>query len=188
MSSQVQEYVESPDLPEQIGGTPAFSRPEGWTCSTPWKRAQQEIDTGGPINDAERMVRLSDGEGVHRCTWALKGRTLLAECDCRGYQFHGGWCAHVASLWWQWINGEIVVNHLDTGREYPTPPAWLELDAPAQKHVFEDLTPAETDAYLSVELTDAGVREWARHTDRSPGTVGNQLRSAKDTLYGGVER
>lgn len=188
MSSQVRSWVESDDLPQQIGGSPVLSMPDDWTYSTAWQRAQRETDEGGPISDAERMVYLSDGEEPHRCTWALKGRTLLAECDCRGHQYNDGWCAHVASLWWQWNRGLIDVHHLDTSREYPTPPAWLRIDAPTKQHAFEDLTPAETDAYLSVDLTDAGVREFARHTDRAPGTVGNLLASAREKLYGGGER
>jgi len=52
----------SDDLPDQLGGLPTFSMPDpsDLTGSTPWERAQTETDEGGPINDAERMVYLSD--------------------------------------------------------------------------------------------------------------------------------
>lgn len=187
MSTKPDVYQESPDLPQRIGKPPVFSMPDDWTLSTPWQRAQEEIDQGGPINDAERMVRLSGGEDFHRVTWALRGRTLLAECDCRGHQFNGEWCAHVASLWWQWVRGQIVVQHLETGREYPQPPAWLRIDSPTAQDALDHLTPAELDAFLTVDLANVGVREYARFTDRSAGTVGNLLRRARNKV-GGVER
>ena len=183
MSSQSQGFVESDDLPHRIGDPPVLSMPDGWTLSTPWQRAQDETDQGGPINDAERMVFLSGGD-THRVTWALKGRTLLADCDCKGHQYNDGWCAHVASLWWQWVRGEIVVRHLDTGRQYPQPPAWLRLDAPDERSAYEHLTPAELDAVLTCDYASVGVREFAGLTDRSPGTVGNLLNRAREKLRG----
>jgi len=177
----------SDDLPNRLGGPPTFSMPEpdDLTGSTPWERAQTESDSGGPINDAERMVRLTGSDYAHRVTWALRGRTLLADCDCKAHRFNGGWCSHVAILWWQWTRGRIVVSHLDTGRDYPAPPAWLQLDDDPDR--FDDLTSAELDAYLHCDLGSVGVREYATHTGRSPGTVGNLLGRARDTL-GGVDR
>ena len=180
MSLGSRSYQSSEDLPRRVGGPSTLSMPDDWTLSTAWQRAQSEADSGGPINDAERMVVLSDGEGVHRVTWALKGETLLADCDCRGYRYHD-WCAHVAALWWQWVRGQIVVTHLDTGREYPTPPAWLSLDGRTD---YDDLTPAELDAYLTCDRGATGVREYADLTGRSPGTVGNLLGRARDSLGG----
>ncbi|GGM46210.1 hypothetical protein GCM10009006_29360 [Haloarcula argentinensis] len=156
--------------------------PDDWTLSTAWKRAQSETDRGGAINDAERVVYLTDSDSTHRVLWALKGRTLVAECDCAGHKYHAGWCAHVASLWWQWVRGQIVVAHLDTSREYPAPPAWLRLDD--DPTAFDQLTPAELDAYLTCDLGSLGVREYARLSGRSPGTVGNLLGSARDEMEG----
>ena len=177
--------VRPPGVLDRIGGPPTLSFPEKWTLSTAWKRAQEEHDQGGPINRAERMVALSDGEGHHRVTWALKGNTLVAECDCAGYQYHGGWCAHVASLWWRWNLGEITVTHLDTGQEYEHPPSWLRIDGEGETDVGGGLTPAELDAYLTCQLGDVGPREYARHTDRSPGTVGNLLGRAREKVADG---
>jgi hypothetical protein len=184
MSSKSHGFQPIEDLPRRVGQPPTLRFPDEWTFSTAWQRAQRETDQGGPINRAERMVRLSDGDGVHRVTWALKGRSLIADCDCLGHQYHDGWCAHVASLWWQWVRGRITVPHLDSGREYPEPPAWLFLDAPADSDRYDGLTPAELDAYLTCDLAGVGVREYARNTGRAPGTVGNLLRRARDSLEG----
>lgn len=183
MSSQPHRgtWESSDDLPNRLGGTPTFSMPDDWTLSTPWQRAQEETDQGGPINRAERMVFLSDSENPHRVTFALNGADLLARCDCRAFQFDD-WCSHVASLWWQWVTGEIIVHHLDTGRAYPAPPCWLSLNDCT--NLPTDLTPAELDAYLACDIGGVGVREFARHTDRRPGTVGNLLSRARDKMGG----
>jgi hypothetical protein len=182
MSRAERSWQPSDDLPGTVGGPSPLSMPDDWTLSTPWQRAQQEIDDGGAINDAERIVSLSDGDDYHRVLWALKSRTLVAECDCQGYHYNG-WCAHVASLWWQWVRGQIVVAHLDTGREYPAPPAWLRLDA--DPTTYDHLPPAQLDAYLACELGSFGVREFARYTDRAPGTIGNLLGQARQKVEGG---
>lgn len=52
----------------------------------------------------------------------------------------------------------------------------------------EDLSPltdAEREVYEAVEQDDFGMREYARKTGRSPGTVGNFLRRARRRLNGG---
>lgn len=41
------------------------------------------------------------------------------------------------------------------------------------------LTDAERDVWTAVEQGDNGVREFARKTERSPGTVGNLLSRAR---------
>lgn len=185
MSLGSRTWQPSDDLPNRLGGPPTLSMPEDWTLSTPWQRAQEETDEGGPFNDAERMVYLSGSDYPHRVTFALRGETLLADCDCKAHRFNDGWCAHVASLWWQWTRGRIVVSHLDTGREYPEPPAWLTLDD--DPTAYDHLTPAELDAYLTCDLGEMGVREYADLSGRAPGTVGNLLRRARDSL-GGIRR
>ncbi len=47
------------------------------------------------------------------------------------------------------------------------------------------LTEAEREAYVACREHDVGVREFARRTDRRPGTVGNLLRRAEDKLEEG---
>jgi DNA-directed RNA polymerase specialized sigma24 family protein len=55
------------------------------------------------------------------------------------------------------------------------------------QHFEEDLsglTDAEREIYEAVEQDDYGVREYARKTGRSVGTVGNLLRRARRKLGG----
>lgn len=52
---------------------------------------------------------------------------------------------------------------------------------------LSDLTDAEREFYEAVEQDGYGVREFARKTSRSEGTVGNLLGRARDRL-GGEER
>lgn len=49
---------------------------------------------------------------------------------------------------------------------------------------LSDLTPAQREVYEAVEQDGFGVREYARKTNRRPGTVGNLLRRARDRLGG----
>lgn len=49
---------------------------------------------------------------------------------------------------------------------------------------LSDLTEAERQAYDACVIGDMGVREYARFTDRNPGTVGNLLRRARRRLDG----
>jgi len=176
----VSAFTPSDTLDDRLGSPDTLRFPEDWTLSTSWQRAQEEADHGGPVNDAERMVWLEDSDEPHRVVWALAGQDLHAECDCASGRFRG-WCAHLASCWWRWVRGEIVVIHLDTGREYRTPPSWLDLDGRHDTDLSA-LSPAELDAYLACDVGDVGVRQWARHTDRSPGTVGNLLSRARRKL------
>lgn len=44
------------------------------------------------------------------------------------------------------------------------------------------LSDAERDAYEAVEIDGYGVREYARRTGRSKGTIGNLLRRARKKL------
>jgi DNA-directed RNA polymerase specialized sigma24 family protein len=51
---------------------------------------------------------------------------------------------------------------------------------PADKRpALDELTEAEREAFETVEMGDIGPREFARETDRSPGTVSNLLRQAR---------
>jgi DNA-directed RNA polymerase specialized sigma24 family protein len=59
----------------------------------------------------------------------------------------------------------------------------------ATLHDFEagdlsTLTTAEREVFVAVERSGRGVREYARQTDRSPGTVSNLLRRARSKTEG----
>ncbi len=62
----------------------------------------------------------------------------------------------------------------------------LQLDDFENSHDLTLLTPAERHAYTAVELHDYGVREFARSTDRTPGTIGNLLHRARNKLEEGT--
>ena len=47
------------------------------------------------------------------------------------------------------------------------------------------LTPAEREAYRACRIEGIGVRQFARETDRRPGTVGNLLARAEQKLEDG---
>ena len=47
------------------------------------------------------------------------------------------------------------------------------------------LTEAEQEVYQAVEHGEYGVREYARRTDRQPGTVGNLLARAREKVNNG---
>lgn len=174
------------ELPERIGEVSTFERPEGWTLTESWQRAQTERDRGNPINDAERMVWLEGSDTPKRVLWAIEGASLKAECPCASGVYRD-WCAHLASLWWQWVRGRLHVTHLTTGRQYRFPPLWIFDERPDHdREAIRGLTPKQMGAYLACELGDKGVREYARETARSPGTVGNHLRWARESVE--VER
>ncbi|WP_174876520.1 hypothetical protein [Halapricum salinum] len=55
MSRAAHSWEPSDDLGDPVGGSSTLSMPGDWDLSIPWKGAQTERDSGGPINDAERM-------------------------------------------------------------------------------------------------------------------------------------
>jgi DNA-binding CsgD family transcriptional regulator len=62
------------------------------------------------------------------------------------------------------------------------PAEWMvEMGYQQQRH--EPLTDAEADVIEACEHGAYGVREYARETDRSPGTIGNLLRRARDKFH-----
>ena len=52
---------------------------------------------------------------------------------------------------------------------------------------LSELSDAQRDVYQAVEQDGFGVREYARKTGRSPGTIGNHLRRARRKV-GGADR
>ena len=52
---------------------------------------------------------------------------------------------------------------------------------------LSDLTDGERDVYEAVENGEYGPREYARETERSPGTISNLLRRARRKLDVGRE-
>jgi hypothetical protein len=184
--------IESQDQPPGLGALdedttqpPILRFPEDYTLSESWQRAQCEHDKGSAISRSgiERIVWLDNGD-PHRVAFIVSGECLRAECSCDGYRYRD-FCAHLASLWWRWVRGEVVVPHQQLDRRFTEPPCWLHVDdenhETAEPANIENsgLTAAELDAYLTCELGTTGVREYARKTGRAPGTVGNLLARAR---------
>jgi len=178
MSSQT--LSPQPEPLDQTPVAPPLEFPDDWTTSRSWERAQTESDTGAPINDAERVVWLEEGE-PHRMAFFLNGRTPRARCSCDGWHYRD-WCAHVASCWWRWIQGDLSVSHVQTGRDYQSPPAWLALEDSHDR--LDALTPKQLDVYLSCQLAGVGVVEFAQQTDRAHSTVSELLSRALQTVEG----
>ena len=129
-------------LSNRIPSPPTFDRPERWTFTKAWKRAQQEAAWISLTADPSQWtVILGDG-APHTVTFALLDGELIAECDCGAYQHHynGTWGPHIAVLWLWWTNPgrgdrrfSLPVTDLDTGRRYHSPPAWLRIDHEARQ-------------------------------------------------------
>jgi DNA-directed RNA polymerase specialized sigma24 family protein len=56
------------------------------------------------------------------------------------------------------------------------------LDAYGIDNDLSALLGAERKAFVAIEYNDVGVREFARHTERSPGTISNLLDRARRRL------
>ncbi|WP_435364528.1 hypothetical protein [Haloarchaeobius sp. DYHT-AS-18] len=111
-----------------------FQRPEDWTFSGAWHRAQAANHVVGPTDDpAVWKVMLgeidapSDLHDPHEVLFAIYHGQLRAECNCHAWKYNQ-WCAHVALLWWQWSRERLVVLDVDASRHYEQPPWWLSLD------------------------------------------------------------
>lgn len=117
--------VEEPEQ-ETVAGPDALIFPDDWPMSTSWRRVQDEETAVNPVNDAEYMVQVGDGD-IHRTTAAVENGTLCCDCDCRGWEYRD-WCAHVAAIWWRWCRSETFVVDRDAGRTLRRPPAWLSVE------------------------------------------------------------
>ena len=94
-----------------LGGWPDVELPDDFAESTSWQRAKNEQTQIEPINRAEWMVRVGDGDR-HRTVFGTRSGTPIGECGCKGYTNHG-WCAHVAAVFLAYVREEIVVADLD---------------------------------------------------------------------------
>jgi hypothetical protein len=102
--------VSTDDLP--LGGYPEVDLPDDFADSTPWSRARQEDTVVSPINRAEWMVKVGDGDR-HRVAFGTVSGQPVGECDCKGYAYNDGWCAHLAAAFLAYVRQEIVVADLD---------------------------------------------------------------------------
>ncbi|MHB9287375.1 SWIM zinc finger family protein [Halobacteriales archaeon Cl-PHB] len=116
-------------LDRRLTARPVLTFPEGWTLSGSWQRAQTARSRVSSYNAAEWNVVLghpgsNQPGGFHRVLFAVESGDVLADCNCRSYEYRD-WCAHVAHLWWLWATGYLVVTDLNDGTQYGTPPEWV---------------------------------------------------------------
>lgn len=63
-----------------------------------WRRADGLSALISRESRAGWLVTLSDGHDTHIVAIVVKGDDWFGRCDCRGYQYHDGPCAHLCTL------------------------------------------------------------------------------------------
>lgn len=96
---------------DRVGGYPDLDLPDDFGDSTSWQRAKTEATKIEPINRAEWMVRVGDGDR-HRVAFGTRSGIVVAECPCKGYTHHE-WCAHVAAMMLAYIRDDVDVADPD---------------------------------------------------------------------------
>ncbi|WP_058365739.1 SWIM zinc finger family protein [Haloparvum sedimenti] len=153
-----------------------FQRLAG-TEETSWQRGEPRAAS---IKRASRIgwrVALPGGE-PHTVALAIDGGEWTGYCDCKGFKFNAGPCAHLCTLRKAAFGGlpddrgnRVTVAHADEARD-------AETSLPA----LSFLTEREREIYVETQISGMGVREWARREEVSPGTASNLLRSARDRI------
>lgn len=109
---------------ERVGDYPEVELPDEFGDSTSWQRARDEETRVEPINRAEWMVRVGDGDR-HRVVFGTRSGTPVGECDCKGYTHHE-WCAHLAAMMLAYVREEIVVADLDADPDEELAMLWRQ--------------------------------------------------------------
>jgi hypothetical protein len=63
-----------------------------------WTRADPLNGTLARLTWEQWGVHLPDGDDAHIVTLRHESRGYVGECDCSGYQFHDGPCAHLCAV------------------------------------------------------------------------------------------
>lgn len=63
-----------------------------------WRRADGLRALISRESRAGWRVTLPDGHDAHRVAFVRQGNDWFGRCDCRGYQYHDGPCAHLCTL------------------------------------------------------------------------------------------
>ncbi|WP_255195382.1 hypothetical protein [Halorarius litoreus] len=63
-----------------------------------WQRADPRNAVIQRLRYDQFGIALDDAEDAHVVTLRHEGRGYVGECDCKGYTFHRGPCAHLATL------------------------------------------------------------------------------------------
>ncbi|WP_254830179.1 SWIM zinc finger family protein [Haloglomus salinum] len=73
-------------------------REEADERSTSWERADPDRALIERRAWNEWALLLPDGEEAHRCRLERDHGAYVGECDCPGYEYHDGPCAHTCTL------------------------------------------------------------------------------------------
>ena len=114
------------DVENEIGEPPKLRFPPGWNYSSSWQRAVSDPIHAEPIDT--QSWRIYMGGEPHRTEIFIHEGAVRVDCDCNGFRYNRGWCAHVAALWWLWSRRRIRVRDVDAGRSHPSPPPWIRVD------------------------------------------------------------
>lgn len=63
-----------------------------------WKRSDPDAATIARMHYDEWCVRLADADESHVVTLRHERSSYVGECDCDGFKFHDGPCAHLCTL------------------------------------------------------------------------------------------
>lgn len=78
--------------------------------ATSWLRANPQQALIEPVGRYGYLVTLRDGAETHRTAVALDSGTHVGTCDCRGFQYHEGPCAHLCTVRKAAFIGETDTN------------------------------------------------------------------------------
>lgn len=140
--------------------------------STSWERADARQASIEAIGTYGYRVSLPDSDNEHVVAIGKREGLYVGYCECRGFEYNPGPCAHLCALRKADYLGEHGVNvaEVEVSDEPPTPDLSV-------------LTDAERNAYVACRIGDTGVREYQRERGySSKGTVSNLLKRAENKL------
>lgn len=78
-----------------------------------WERARPSDALIEPFGRFGYRVTLRDGEEVHYCALGLEDGEYIGRCDCKGWKYHDGPCAHLCALRKAAFIGSIALETTD---------------------------------------------------------------------------
>ncbi len=82
-----------------------------------WTRAHPDDALIEPFGRFGYKVTLRGGDDVHYCALGLEDGEYTGRCDCKGWQYHDGPCAHLCTLRKAHFLGQIDVAETDGSLE-----------------------------------------------------------------------
>ncbi|MBZ6496029.1 SWIM zinc finger family protein [Natrinema longum] len=85
-------------FPEPTDGEPVDFLEERDDGTESWTRADPREALIESFGRFGYKVTLRDGESVHYCALGIEDGEYVGRCDCKGWQYHDGPCAHLCTL------------------------------------------------------------------------------------------